>query len=109
VVCTTRFEGNFIAIKLLQEIVNIYPAINPPSLSAHQSNRFVIVIISAIHFCIFSLDIILHLIVVNSVVFSFNGAEKIFVKLNFDTMLQSYFFSYFLVINWTVFEITEKN
>lgn len=24
---------------LLQEIVNIYPAINPPTLTAHQSNR----------------------------------------------------------------------
>ena len=24
---------------LLQEIINIYPAINPPNLSAHQSNR----------------------------------------------------------------------
>lgn len=24
---------------LLQEIINIYPAINPPTLTAHQSNR----------------------------------------------------------------------
>lgn len=27
---------------LLQEIINIYPAINPPTLNAHQSNRLVI-------------------------------------------------------------------
>lgn len=26
---------------LLQEIVNIYSSINPPTLTAHQSNRFV--------------------------------------------------------------------
>lgn len=27
---------------LLQEIINIYPAINPPTLTAHQSNRLVL-------------------------------------------------------------------
>lgn len=29
---------------LLQEIINIYPAINPPTLTAHQSNRYIIIL-----------------------------------------------------------------
>lgn len=29
---------------LLQEIINIYPAINPATLTAHQSNRYVIMV-----------------------------------------------------------------